>query len=94
MNITFNVGDSSAQFHRNAFTGLAYLLIDGEKISLASLTQRDTHFDYDTVKVWTIPHSGRTIEIEKVRPQLFGGLRPNTFTVTVDGGQVATARGF
>jgi hypothetical protein len=44
--------------------------------------------------VWTVSHGQHAVEIEKVRPQLFGGLRPNTYTIKVDGAEVATSRGF
>ncbi len=94
MKITFKVGESLAQFHRDPFFGLANLVIDGKKTTLASLSQLGTSFDLRTTKVWTVSHGEHMVEIEKVRPQLFGGLRPNTYTVKVDGADVATSRGF
>jgi hypothetical protein len=94
MKITFNVGESSAQFHRDPFFGLANLVIDGKKTTLASLWQLGTQYDLRTTKVWTVSHGEHTVEIEKVRPQWLGGLRPNTYTIKVDGAEVATSRGF
>jgi hypothetical protein len=92
--ITFNVGESPAQFHREPVFGLTTLVIDGQKTTLASPWQFGTYYDLATTKVWTVSHGGHTVEIEKVRPQLLGGLRPNTFTIKVDGAEVATSRGF
>ncbi|HVQ83975.1 MAG TPA: hypothetical protein VMS84_04245 [Mycobacterium sp.] len=94
MKITFNVGESPAQFHREPVFGLTTLVIDGQKTTLASPWQFGTYYDLATTKVWTVSHGGHTVEIEKVRPQLLGGLRPNTFTIKVDGAEVATSRGF
>jgi hypothetical protein len=76
--ITFNVGENPAQFHRDPFFGLANLVI-----ALAWQRRR-----------WTVSHGGHTVEIDKVRPRWFGGLRPNSYTVKVDGAEVATSRGF
>jgi hypothetical protein len=92
--ITFNVGESPAQFHREPFFGLTTLVIDGQKTTLANLFQLGTHYDLATTKVWTVSHGGHTVEIKKVRPQWFGGLRPSTYTIKVDGAEVATSRGF
>jgi hypothetical protein len=94
MKITFNVGVSSAQFHRDPFFGQANLVIDGQKTTLASLLQLGTHYDLRTTTVWTVTHGEHAVEIKKVRPQFFGGLRPNTYTIKVDGVEVATSRGF
>jgi hypothetical protein len=92
--ITFNVGESSAQFHRDPFFGQANLVIDGQTTTLASLSQLKTHYDLRTTKVWTVSHGEHTVEIKKVRPRLFGGYRPHTYTIKVDGAEVATSRGF
>jgi hypothetical protein len=94
MKIAFNVGESSAQFQRDPFFGLTNVVIDGKKTTLASPSQLGTHYDLRTTKVWTVSHGGHTVEIEKVRPQLLGGLRPNTYTIKVDGAEVTTSRGF
>jgi hypothetical protein len=84
--ITFNVGESPAQFHRDPFFG--------QKTALGSLSQLETHYSLATTKVWTVSHGGHTVEIDKVRPRWFGGLRPNSYTLKVDGAEVATSPGF
>lgn len=94
MKITFNVGESPAQFHRDPFFGLTNLVIDGQKTTLASPSQYGTHYSWATTKVWKVSHGEHTVKIEKVRPRLLGGLRPNTYTIKVDGAEVATSRGF
>jgi hypothetical protein len=93
MKITFKVGESSAQFHRDPFFGLATLVIDGQKTTLASPFQLGTWFDARTTKVWTVSHGQHTIEIEKVRPRWFGGLLSNRYAIQVDGAEVATGQG-
>lgn len=94
MKISFNVGESPAQFHRDPFFGLANLVIDGQKTTLESPSQLGTHYSRATTKVWTVSHGRHTVEIDKVRPQWFGGLRPNMYIIKVDGAEVATSRGF
>jgi hypothetical protein len=94
MKITFNVGESPAQFHRDPWLGLTNVVVDGKKTTLAGPWQLRTYYSYATTKVWTVSHGEHTVEIEKVRPQMLGGLRPNTFTIKVDGKEVATSRGF
>jgi hypothetical protein len=94
MNIKFDIGTSSAQFHRNPLTGSTCLLIDGQKTSLASPLDPATQFSMQLKRVWTVSHGARTIEIEKIRPQWLAGFRPQTYVVRVDGEEVATAHGF
>jgi len=46
-----------------------------------------------TRTVWSEVVGQHTVEVEKVRPLLFGGLRPNSFVVRVDGQRAAEATG-
>jgi hypothetical protein len=92
--ITFDVGKSSAQFHREPFLGGAYLVIDGQKTTLASPANVTTSFTYELSEQWSVSHAGHTIEIDKVRPRLLGGLRRQTYVVRVDGEEITTTRGF
>jgi hypothetical protein len=94
MNITFDIGTSPAEFHRDPFTGRADLVIDGQKTPLASPLNPATHFNFKLTQVWQVSHGEHTVEIEKVRPQVLGGFRPHSYVVKVDGEEVTTARGF
>jgi hypothetical protein len=93
MKITFDVGGHPAEFHRNAFTGRTYVIVDGHEHVLAKLSQASTHFSYDPARSWNISHAGHGIAIDWQRSQFLGGLRPQSFTIRVDGQQVASARG-
>lgn len=94
MRITFDVGDSTAEFHREPFLGRTTLLVDGQKTTLASLVDPSTSFTYTTLQKWRLFHGQRTVEIDKRRPQMFGGLRRSTYVVRVDGQEITTLRGY
>jgi hypothetical protein len=93
MKITFDVGGGAAEFHRNPLTGRACVIADGDEHVLASPSQPSTHFSFKPARKWNISHAGHEIEVEWQRSQWFGGLRPQSFTIRVDGQQVASARG-
>ena len=93
MKITFDVGGRLAEFHRNPFTGRSSVIVDSDEHVLASPLQPSTHFSFDLARKWNISHAGHEIEIEWQRSQWLGGLRPQSFTIGVDGQEVATARG-
>jgi hypothetical protein len=92
--ITFDVGKSSAVFHREPFLGGAYLVIDGQKTTLASPANVTTSFTYELSEQWSVSHAGHSIEVGKVRPRILGGLRRSTYVVRVDGEEITTTRGF
>jgi hypothetical protein len=55
-------------------------------------------FDIDGVpaefrRSWKTGTAEHDVEIVKVRPRMFGGIRPNSYTVSVDNIIVAKARG-
>jgi hypothetical protein len=92
--IAFDVGGRPAQFRRDPFLGWAYVVIDGQKTTVASLWRLDTHFSSEKVKVWRVSHGLHTVEIEKASPPLLSGLLPSMYTVRVDGVDVASSQGF
>lgn len=94
MKIAFDVGGHSAEFHRNAWTGRAYVIVGGEKHVLAKATQLSTYFSYSPVRSWTISHAGHEVEIDWQRSQFMGGLQPQDFVIRVDGEEVASKQGF
>jgi hypothetical protein len=92
--LAFEVDGTRAQFRRKASVGTAELTIGTEVFILASPRKVSTHMEIATRRTWQHRFNDHDVVIEKVRPLLFGGLRPNSFTVTVDGAVVAEATGF
>lgn len=93
MELTFSVDDVPASFVRNDFTGRTELRVGADVHLLQSPLRLSTHFSTATRRVWTERVGEHTIEVEKRRPRLLGGLRANSFVVRVDGAEVATAVG-
>lgn len=93
MQIWFEVGQRTAAFRRDAVTGRAELVVDGETMMLASPLNPLTHFRIRTRKAWSRSIDGHVVTIVKDRPVLAGGIRANTYTVIVDGTEVASATG-
>lgn len=94
MELAFEVDGTLAQFRRKASVGTAELAIGTEVVRLANPRKISTHMELGTRRTWKHRFNDHDIVIEKVRPRLFGGLRPNSFIVTVDGAIVAEATGF
>jgi hypothetical protein len=93
MEIRFDVESVPATFTRNAMTGRSTLRMGEESFPVQSPWRLSTHFSFRTRTAWRIRARGHDIEIIKVRPQLFGGARPNAFTVLVDGHVVTESTG-
>jgi hypothetical protein len=93
MEFQFAVGDTIATFRRSAFTGRAELTADGYTTVLASPMRFSTQFTFGTRRTWQVAIAGHDVCITKIKPRFYGGLRANTFVVTVDGEEVASVRG-
>jgi hypothetical protein len=93
MMISFDVAGVPARFRRNAWTGSAELRVADDVVVLQSPLRLSTQFNVHTSVVWRHRAGEHDIVIEKVRPRLFGGFRPNVFTIAVDGKTVAEATG-
>jgi uncharacterized protein YbjT (DUF2867 family) len=48
---------------------------------------------FKTTQKWRCEVGGHVVEVVKVRPRFVGGLRENSYIVTVDDNQVAAAAG-
>jgi hypothetical protein len=94
MKLSFDLAGTPMQFERSTWTGTARLRIGDEIVGLQSPFRPSTHFNIHTEQVWRHQAAEHTIEIRKVRPRFFGGFRPNSFTISVDGTIVAEATGF
>jgi hypothetical protein len=94
MKLEFKVGDATAQFNRNWFTGKATLRVRETEAALQHMLDPSTHFSVSLTKQWRVTVEGHSVVIEKTRPVLFAGFRPQAFRVLVDGKQVAEATGY
>jgi hypothetical protein len=81
-------------FTRNWFTGRAYLSIDGLGITLQSQWNLGTHFSVRLRRAWVCHVGERILLIEKQRPMLFAGIRPQIYRLFVDGELSAERRGY
>ena len=93
MQIEFGVDGSPATFTRNPDTGLAELRWDGETTRLQSPWNPLTHVSFGTTRTWERTLGGHLVAISVTRPRMAGGLRDNTYAITVDGVVVAEATG-
>ena len=82
-----------AVFFRNDWTGEAEVRVGDQVRTLQSPRDFATHFSFSTRTVWREAFGEHTVEVQKVRPRVFGGLRANSFVVRVDGRGVAEATG-
>jgi hypothetical protein len=94
MNITFKVGDETATFYRNWFTGRAVMTVAERTFKLQSPWNAATHLSFRLTRVWEVDLPQHKIVVEKVRPLLFSGFRANDYKIIVDGELVAQERGF
>lgn len=93
MELGFEVGGRPALFRRDAGTGRATLTVGDEVTALASPYSPLTHLEFTTRRSWRRQVGDHVVEVTKVRPRAVGGLRTNSFTITVDGTVVAEAEG-
>ena len=93
MELRFEIGGVPAVFLRNDWTGRAEVRVGNEVRELQSPWRLSTHFSFAKRTVWREQAGEHTVEVEKVRPRVFGGLRANSFVVRVDGQSVAEATG-
>jgi hypothetical protein len=75
-------------------TGQAVLKAGPETIVLQSPLNVTSHFDVKLTRQWQCSVKGHDIRIEKKRPLLLAGFRPQMYRVFVDGELVQERRGF
>ena len=93
MQIAFEVAGAPAEFRRDAVTGKTLLKVGNEIAEPENPHSLATGFSFRLRRTWRYRVGDHGVEIEKVRPLLFAGFRPNSFTVRVDGTIVAQAQG-
>jgi hypothetical protein len=94
MDINFKVGDSTAAFHRNWFTGRTTVQLAEQTFKLQSPWDPATHFEFKLTRTWEVDIASHKVVIEKVRPLLFPGFRPNSYKIFVDHQLVAEGIGY
>jgi hypothetical protein len=94
MEIDFSVGDVSAKLVRGWFLGGMKLVTPSETVWLQRPLQFSTHFSPRLNRSWQQTIAGHQVRVEKARPLLVAGLRPQSYRVFVDGELVADAQGF
>jgi hypothetical protein len=82
-----------AEFRRNPHTGRAELHVGDEVIRLQSPYQLSTQFEFRTRRVRRRRLGEHDVEIVKVRQIFSGGMRPQSYTISVDNTVVAEATG-
>lgn len=94
MEIEFSIGDAPARLKRGWFLGGMKIETPTEVVWLQHPAQLGTHFSLRLAQSWERAIGGHLVRVEKVRPLLAGGARPQEFRVFVDGNLVAGASGY
>jgi hypothetical protein len=91
--VNFTVGTEAAVFRWTSMTGRAELSVGDEHVTLQSPWKLSTHYQLRTRRVWRDIVRGHQVEVVKERPRMMGGVRPNCFTILVDGEVAAKGTG-
>lgn len=94
MEIDFSVGSIPAKLVRGWFLGGMKLVTPSESLWLQHPLLPSTHFSFCRTRCWERHVAGHQVRVEKVRPLLAAGVRPQSYRVFVDGELVAHAHGF
>jgi hypothetical protein len=100
MRFTLEVGDnekSRINFSRSSFTGAMQILVNGEAVARDSWLSPSTHLGFTRKRRYEFvvgKVEKHQVVIEKERPLLFGGVRPQTYRVFVDGQLIHEQRGY
>lgn len=93
MDIRFMAGTTPVTLSRHWFTGAMLLQSATEKIWVQHPWHPGTHFSFSLVQSWLRHIAGHEVLVERTRPLLFAGFRPQRLRVLVDGVQVAEQEG-
>jgi hypothetical protein len=91
---TFEVDGTPVKFSRNPFTGRCILNTGTEDKILQSPWNPLTHFGVNSTRRWQCSIKGHDVVIEKERPSLFAGVRPQTYRIFIDGKLLREQSGF
>jgi hypothetical protein len=97
---TLEVGEdekSRIEFSRNSFTGAMQTLVNGERVAEESWLEPSTHIGFTRKRRHEFvvgKDEKHQVVIEKERALIFGGVRPQTYRVFVDGQLVHEQSGY
>ena len=94
MKFTFEVEGTRIEFFRSNITGRVTLTTDAGTVELQSPLNPMTHFGAFLSRQWAVTVKGHKVVIEKERPVLMAGLRPQTYRVFVDDNLIVEQTGF
>ena len=94
MKFSFELDHKKIEFSRNWFTGGARIQVGAESNSIQSALNPVTHFSFRLIKQWQYSVGEHDLIIEKERPLLLAGFRPNTYRVYVDKQLIKELKGF
>ena len=94
MEVTFEVDGAPIKFSRNWFTGRCTLTTGTGDEILQSPLDPFTHFSVKLTRRWQCSVEGHDVVIDKVRPLLLAGVRPQTYRIFIDGKLVKEQNGF
>ena len=100
MRFALEVGDnekSKIEFSRNWFTGAMQILVDGEQVAQQSWLAPFTHFGFTRKRRQQFvvgKDEKHQVVIEKERPLIIAGVRPQTYRVFVDGQLIHEQSGY
>jgi predicted secreted protein len=93
LEIEFSIGKTPATLRRGWFLGGMKIVTCDESVWLQHPLQPTTHFSWRLDQSWECTMAGHLVRVEKSRPLVAAGLRPQSYRVFVDGQLVAGARG-
>ena len=91
MDIRFMAGTTPVTLSRHWFTGA--MLLQSATESLGSIRCIRAPLSFSLVQSWLRHIAGHEVLVERTRPLLFAGFRPQRLRVLVDGVQVAEQEG-
>jgi len=91
---TFHVDGTAVEFSRNWLTGRCTLNTGARDEVLQSSLNPFTHYSIELKRQWHYSVEGHAVIIEKERPRLLAGLRPQTYRVFVDDKLLLERHGF
>ncbi len=94
MEILFSIGHSPAKLQRGWFLGGMKVVTSDNSLWLQHPLNPLTHFSFQTKRSWTKIINGHKVYIEKIRPLVAAGFRPQTYMVYVDDVLVASHSGY
>jgi hypothetical protein len=94
MDIDFSIGDIPAKLTRDWFWGGMKIVTPTETLWVQHPLNPLTHFTLKLRQSWSQEVAGQVVTVEKTRPLLVAGFRPQVFQVFVGDSLVADTSGY